>query len=148
MLKLDIGKESFPIQFSNGEKAEIYFNPDDPGLAIRLKNFKNIVPEKIAAIKDVEITNNGTPSIEQGVEVIERFEKIEKIIFDELDKAFGGDISAVVFKYCSPFALVKGDFYIIRFLEAMIAEIQKRESKSVTKREEIYNKYLSKYGKK
>ena len=146
-IKLDIGIESFPIEFSNGKKAEIHFNPNDPDLAVRLKRFRDNAPKRIAEIEDVEIGNDGKPTIEQGVEAIERFEKIQNIMCEELDKAFGSEISSEVFKYCSPFALVKGERFVVRFMEAMLPEIQKRMEKANEKRADIQKKYLSKYKK-
>jgi hypothetical protein len=37
-MKLSTGKVAFPIEFDNGDKQTIYFNPNDPDLMIRMKN--------------------------------------------------------------------------------------------------------------
>ena len=40
-MKLSTGKIAFPIEFDNGDKDCIYFNPNDPNLSIRLKDFQD-----------------------------------------------------------------------------------------------------------
>ena len=49
-MKLSTGKVAFPIEFDNGDKAVIYFNPNDPDLMIRIKNFNENVSKKIAEL--------------------------------------------------------------------------------------------------
>ena len=39
-MKLSTGKVAFPIEFDNGDKQNIYFNPSDPDLAIRMRDFE------------------------------------------------------------------------------------------------------------
>jgi putative ABC transport system permease protein len=76
----------------------------------------------MSEIEDIELNNDGTPT---DMKVIDDFEKIQNVLCDELDIAFGGDISSVVFKYCSPFAIVNGDYFFIQFIEAIKPEIEK-----------------------
>ena len=42
-MKLNTGKQAFPIEFDNGDVQNIYFNPNDPDLAIRMKDFQRRV---------------------------------------------------------------------------------------------------------
>ena len=105
-MKLSTGKVAFPIEFDNGAKETIYFNPNDTNLAIRLKDLQENVNKKMSEIEDIKLNNDGTPT---DMKVIDDFEKIQNVLCNELDIAFGGEISSVVFKYCSPFAIVNGE---------------------------------------
>lgn len=140
-MKLSTGKVAFPIEFDNGNKTAIYFNPNDPDLFIRIKNFEGIVLERIKAFGEIELSNDGTPI---KTEEIETFEKMQNILKEELDRAFGGEISGEVFKYCSPFAIVGGEYFIMQFIKAITPEIGKHIQKASAKR---MAKHLDKYGK-
>ena len=39
-MKLSTGKVAFPIEFDNGAKETIYFNPNDPDLFVRFSILK------------------------------------------------------------------------------------------------------------
>lgn len=140
-MKLSTGKVAFPIEFDNGNKTAIYFNPNDPDLFIRIKNFEGIVLERIKAFGEIELSNDGTPIKK---EEIETFEKMQNILKEELDRAFGGEISGEVFKYCSPFAIVGGEYFIMQFIKAITPEIGKHIQKASADR---MAKHLDKYGK-
>ena len=165
-MKLSTGKVAFPIEFDNGDKDCIYFNPNDPDFAMRLLAAKDKISEKIKGMKfdDFELDNSGEIA---GIENIEDFsnlseetmqaiiEKAEKstrvledtkaVFFEELNFAFGSDISSVVFKHCSPFAVVNGEYFIIQFLNAIVPEIQKRVKKSNAETEKKMSKHINKY---
>lgn len=140
-MKLSTGKVAFPIEFDNGNKTAIYFNPNDPDLFIRIKNFEGIVLERIKAFGEIELSNDGTPI---KTEEIETFEKMQNILKEELDRAFGGEISGEVFKYCSPFAIVGGEYFIMQFIKAITPEIGNHIQKASAER---MAKHLDKYDK-
>ena len=144
-MKLNTGKIAFPIEFDNGDKQHIYFNPNDPDLAIRMKDFQGKVETKTKDLQDLKLKPDGTPEDE---EAIERFRKIRDIICEELDVAFNGEISAVVFKHCSPFAVVNGDYFIMQFLEAIKPEIEKHIKKANAQVEQNMQKHIANYIKK
>ena len=143
-MKLSTGKVAFPIEFDNGAKEIIYFNPNDPNLAIRLKDLQENVNKKMSEIEDIKLNNDGTPT---DMKVIDDFEKIQNVLCNELDIAFGGEISSVVFKYCSPFAIVNGDYFLIQFIEAIKPEIEKHIKKANADVEKKMAKHLDKYKK-
>ena len=143
-MKLSTGKVAFPIEFDNGDKDCIYFNPNDPNLAIRLKDFQENVNKKMGEIEDIKLNNDGTP---EDMKVIDDFEKIQNVLCNELDIAFGGEISSIVFKYCSPFAIVNGDYFLIQFIEAIKPEIEKHIKKANADVEKKMAKHLDKYKK-
>ena len=144
-MKLNTGKIAFPIEFDNGDKQNIYFNPNDPDLAIRMKDFQSRVEERTKDLEDLKLDNTGNP---EDAEAIERFREIRNIICEEMDAAFNGEISAVVFKHCSPFAIVDGDFFIMQFIEAIKPEIEKHIKTSGARIEEKMQKHVAHYIKR
>ena len=84
-MKLSKGKVAFPIEFDNGAKETIYFNPNDPDLFVRFSNFEKRVEDKLKGISDFDLSADGTPKNE---ELLEKFESINKVICEELDVAF------------------------------------------------------------
>ena len=143
-MKLSTGKIAFPIEFDNGNKDCIYFNPNDPDLAVRLKDLQNNINKRMSEMKDINLNNDGSP---KDLRVIEDFEKIQGLICNELDVAFGGDISSVVFKYCSPFAIVNGEYFLIQFIEAIKPEVERHIKKANKDAEKKMAKHLAKYNK-
>lgn len=144
-MKLNTGKIAFLIEFDNGDKQNIYFNPNDPDLAIRMKDFQGKVEARTKDLEDLKLKPDGTP---EDVEAIEGFRKIRNILCEELDVAFNGEISAVVFKHCSPFAVVNGDYFIMQFIEAIKPEIEKHIKKANEQVEQKMQKHIANYIKK
>lgn len=144
-MKLNTGKIAFPIEFDNGDVQNIYFNPNDPDLAIRMKDFQKKVEERTRGIQDLKLGEDGQP---EDILAIERFRDIQGILCEELDVAFNGEISAVVFKHCSPFAVVNGNYFIMQFLEAIKPEVEKHIKKANAQLETNMLKHVADYIKK
>lgn len=144
-MKLSTGKLAFPIEFDNGDKQNIYFNPNDPDLAIRMKDFQGKVESRTKDLEDLRLKQDGTP---EDVEAIEKFRQIRTILCEELDAAFNGEVSEVVFKHCSPFAIVNGDYFIMQFLAAIKPEIEKQVRKANSAVEQKMQKHIAQYVKK
>lgn len=168
-MKLSIGKVPFPIEFDNGVKDVIYFNPNDPDLSSRLMKAQDSISKKINALVDGDIKyeNDGTVVIPKEIEefgnlseeeqkiLIQRAEAMSKlmettnkIICDEIDVAFGGDISSVVFQFCAPLAVINGEYMVLQFLNAIVPEIQKENRTSNKEQEKKMAKYMKKYPKR
>ena len=168
-MKLSTGKVAFPIEFDNGDKDCIYFNPNDPDLATRLIASKDKIQKRIEAmnVEDISLSASGEAidiekiknfnslSKEQSDFLIKNADKLSKIVNDtkdivceELNVAFGSNVSSVVFKHCSPFAIVEGNYFIMNFLEAITPEITKQVSKSNGEAEKRLGKHINKYIKK
>ena len=143
-MKLSTGKIAFPIEFDNGDKQNIYFNPNDPDLAIRMKDFQSKVESRTKDLENLRLKQDGTP---EDVEAIEKFRQIRNILCEELDIAFNGDISSVVFKHCSPFAIVSGDYFIMQFLAAIKPEIEKQVQQANASIEKKMQKHIGQYVK-
>lgn len=143
-MKLSTGKVAFPIEFDNGDKAVIYFNPNDPDLMIRIKGLSESIEQKIENLDNIELDEDGKPKYASD---IEKFEKLQNIFKEELDRAFGGSISAVVFKHLSPFAIVNGEYFVEQFIQAIIPEIEKHIKKANADVEKRMAKHIGKYKK-
>lgn len=143
-MKLSTGKVAFPIEFDNGAKETIYINPNDPDLFVRFSNFEKRVEDKLKDIDDFELSADGTPNNE---ELLEKFESINKVICEELDVAFASNVSSVVFKYCSPFAIVGGEYFLIQFVQAIRPEIEKHNKKANADLQKKMAKHIDKYTK-
>ena len=143
-MKLSTGKVAFPIEFDNGAKETIYINPNDPDLFVRFSNFEKRVEDKLKDIDDFELSADGTPNNE---ELIGKFESINKVICEELDIAFASNVSDIVFKYCSPFAIVGGEYFLIQFVQAIRPEIEKHNKKANTELQKKMAKHTAKYSK-
>lgn len=146
-MKLNTGKVEFPIEFDNGDKQSIYFNPNDPNLFVRLKNFENKLKDRAKELEDIELGADGQPKNPQDIKILESFEKAQGVIFEEIDVAFGGEISAIVFKHCSPFAIVNGEYFIMQFVEAIKPEIERHIKKANSDIEKKMQKHIAKYQK-
>lgn len=144
-MKLNTGKVAFTIEFDNGDVQHIYFNPNDPDLAIRMKDFQGKVETRTKELADIRLDRTGNP---EDAAQIEQFRQIRNIICEELDAAFNGEISAIVFKHCSPFAIVNGDFFILQFIEAIKPEIEDHIRKSNAAVEQNMQKHIADYIKK
>lgn len=132
-MKLSTGKVAFPIEFDNGDKAVIYFNPNDRGIQERIQGFEKSIEKRIKEI-DLEKYKSrfeNQPIIEANFEDDDLLEKMLQMsledmrsfqarldavneieeeynnaVKDELDVVFGSKISDVAFRYCQPFDTV------------------------------------------
>lgn len=145
MINLDTGKQEFVLKFDGEHIEKIYFNPTDPALMVRIRNFCKESGKNMKMLDDIEFDEKGRPVSESFADV---FGEMLDIIYSGLDKAFAGDISKTVFKYCSPFAKVgDGEFFFAAFVEAITPEIKKRIADSETKNDENIEKHIGKYRK-
>lgn len=144
-MKLSTGKIAFPIEFDNGDQQNIYFNPNDPDLLVRMKDFQAKVESRTKDLDDLNLKQDGTP---EDMAAVEGFRQIRNILCEELDAAFNGDVSSVVFKHCSPFAIVDGDYFILQFLAAIKPEIEEQVQKANSAVEQKMQKHIAQYVKK
>ena len=143
-IQLSTGKVKIELIFDGNEREFIYFNPNDPDLYVRMVNFQENVENYLKNIEDIELDGNGNPVEESAVE---KYKKFRKVLYEELDSAFDSKISSVVFKKCSPFAIVNGDYFIMQFLDGLIPEIKKHQSQATLEAQKKMAKHLDKYRK-
>lgn len=133
-MELSLGKVAFPIKFDNGAEETIYFNPSDPNLITRLADFQIKLESKAKEMDDKENSLDG-------------FFDFQKFVCDEIDRVFEGEVSAKVFKYRAPFAIVNGDYFITQFLDRITPEIQKKVEESNEAVAAKIAKHINKYKK-
>ena len=129
-MKLSTGKVAFPVEFDNGDKAVIYFNPNDRGIQERIKGFEASIEKRIKGIdlekhksrfagnvavnfdienpeKLLEMSPEELKALQNRLDAVNEIEaEYNKAVKDELDVVFGGKISDVAFRYCQPFDTV------------------------------------------
>lgn len=117
MIELSTGLKEYTISFKGTDKTvSIFLNLADLDLPIRLKNAQKTIGEKLDAvdISDTAVAN----------------EKIRNIICEEVDYAFGNNISGELFKYCSPMAMVGNKMFVEQFFDAIVPYIATEMKKS------------------
>lgn len=129
-MKLSTGKVAFPIEFDNGDKAVIYFNPNDRDIQERIKGFEASIEKRVKEIdfekyrsrfedgnkfdvdfenpeKLLEMSDEELKALQGRLDAVNEIEaEYNKAIKDELDIVFGSKISDVAFRYCQPFDTV------------------------------------------
>lgn len=143
-MKLKTGLVAVPIEFDNGEKDKIYFNPNDPDLFVRFSDFEGRMNDKLSKIEEMDLDNDGMPREKALVEIMR---KINQSVYEEIDIAFGNKISDVVFKYCSPFAIVNGEYFLEQFVAVIRPEINKYNEKASLELQKKKQKHIEKYAK-
>lgn len=143
-INLSTGKVKIEIVFDGEEKEYILFNPNDPNLYVRMSEFQESLDNYLKTIEDVELDESGNP---KNVSALEKYKHFSDKLYEELDKAFDSPISNVIFKRCSPFAIVEGEYFIMQFVEGIIAEIKKHQEKATKEAEIKMAKHLEKYKK-
>lgn len=141
-MKLSTGRVAFPIEFDNGDEEFIYFNPTDPNLAFRMKEFERKITAKTKTLESIE---SADLDVDAELDLMKEF---QDEVLKELDYAFDSEISKVVFKHCSPFAVVDGEYFVVLFMKLISPEIEKHVKKANEKANENMKKHLGKYIKK
>lgn len=143
-IQLSTGKVKIELVFDETEKEYIYFNPNDPDLYVRMTRLQENVENYLKNVEDIKLDENGNPVEESAVE---KYKKFREVLYEELDTAFDSKISSTVFKKCSPFAIVNGDYFIMQFLDGLIPEIKKHQSQATLEAQKKMAKHLDKYKK-
>lgn len=168
-IKLSTGNVPFDIEFDNGKKGTIYFNPTDSDLMVRLSNAYNNIENRLKELEkeDVILNNDGSVKLPDDIDDYENLTDEQKqefikhidfmtsvlqdtrdIVCNEINKVFASDVSSVVFKYCSPLAVINGEFMVVQFLNAIAPEIKKYIDKANKEAEKKKQKHIGKYQKK
>lgn len=152
-IKINTGKEEFELDFGDGIKESIYFNPHDDALGVKLCEFHKKVSERMSALEDVEIDDKGEAIVDNEYITPEIALKIEarkmcdKIIYEEVDNVFSSKISDIVFKHRSPLAKVNGVPFVLVLVDCLMPEIEARREKAKKESNAAIEKFVSKYKK-
>lgn len=169
-IKLSTGKVAFPLEFDNGDVENIYINPHDPGLQMRIKNFETSIHARLQKINFEKHKNAFADGVDIGSldfaklmdmspdelaqitnqtdAILELDKELEQSFCEEIDAIFASDVSKKAFKYVPPLAMVptesgECELYILLVLQALALEIQKYGNKMNS----ATNKYVAKYPK-
>ena len=175
-MKLSTGKVAFPIEFDNGDKAFISFNPNDRGIQQRIQNFEQSVEKKIKEIdlekyrsrfedgKNFEIDlENPEKLLEMSPEELQALQnrldavadieaEYNQAVKDELDVVFDSKVSDVAFRYCQPFDTVivedeKGNTKREMYIMHFIHWLMVELKKYGEENKSAMDKHLAKYKK-
>lgn len=144
MKPLETGEIEFKIPFANGDVETISFNPNDSKFYSSLTDFEL----KMKEIYE-EFENYAKSKEKNTKEIISKItnetnEKI-KAMFDEL---FGNGASNAIFKYVSPTAFVKRQYYpyyfLNEFMPDVVAEMEKN-NKEVAENAKIMFEHTAPY---
>ena len=175
-MKLSTGKVAFPIEFDNGDKAAIYFNPNDRGIQERIQGFEASIEKRIKEIdlekyksrfddnvaidfdlenpeKLLEMSADELKALQNRLDAVNEIEaEYNKAVKDELDVVFGGKISDVAFRYCQPFDTViiedeNGNEKREMYIMHFIHWLMVELKKYGAENKSAMDKHLSKYAK-
>ena len=145
-LDLSLGFKTFRIKFAEfDDPVDILFNPADADLPKRLFEAQKRIENSIKDVEPFELDENGLPKTD---EYIEKTNKINQIVFEAIDYAFGNKISDKLFSHCSPFAITNGKQFVLQFIEKITPALEKIINAENKKSNEYANKHLAKYMKK
>lgn len=176
-MKLSTGKVAFPIEFDNGDKAFISFNPNDRGIQQRIQNFEQSAEKKIKEIdlekyrsrfedgKNFEIDlENPEKLLEMSPEELQALQnrldavadieaEYNQAVKDELDVVFDSKVSDAAFRYCQPFDTVivedeKGNTKREMYIMHFIHWLMVELKKYGAENKSAMDKHLAKYNKK
>ena len=140
---MNLGYIPLTVNFDGGkEPVTIMFNPADTDMARRLFEAQKMIDEKAKGMEDIKLNEQGLPIAE---EYIEKANELNDTVYKAIDYAFNSTVSTQIFKYCTPFAIINGQPFVMQFLEKItpfIKETMETEQKKVQK---YADKYLGKY---
>ncbi len=124
--------EYIDIEFDRGDKFQLGFNPADPDLLIKFKNFSENLKKyqsKLDEKKELDFA---------GV-----YEEVVSEIKLDVDSIFRSPVSEMIFKYTSPLAIVDDELFVTLFFSAILPEIKDKIKQS----NERMKKHTEKYAK-
>lgn len=148
-------------------KETIFVRVDDPNLPSRMERAEEVAKEKMNAVKVEEIdvksdvdlnslktfddfaalTDEQQHAIREVSRVTEKaMDEAGEIIISELCDALDTDVRPA-FKYCKPFDVVGGNYYVFSFLEAVANEIIEQRQAETKELEKTLSKkaYMQSY---
>ena len=176
-MKLSTGKIAFPIEFDDGYKDYIYFNPHDKNFRERFFNFEKSIDArtkqinldkyksrfengsnknlKINSLDDILSLNpDELRNLKEQLDVIEEIdEEYQNALKEEINDIFKSNVSEIIFKYCNPLDMVileneKGEEESEIYIMHFAKQFAKELEKYSSKNNSAINKYMQKYPKK
>lgn len=141
MNTIDTGLVRFELPFDRGPE-EIFFNPNDTGFFVRLKDLLDFLPEKYKEAFE-RFNAEGVTKEEQ----INITRQVNEEICEQFDVAFGNKVSDKIFKWCSPTSVVRNlkMYYPYYFLQMISPDIEKETGEAMAEIQEEIKKISSKH---
>ena len=141
MNTIDTGLVRFELPFDRGTE-EIFFNPNDTGFFVRLKDLLDFLPEKYKEAFE-KFNAEGVTKEEQ----INITRQVNEEICEQFDIAFGNKVSDKIFKWCSPTSVVRNlkMYYPYYFLQMISPDIEKETGEAMAEIQEEIKKISSKH---
>lgn len=145
-ITLSLGFKPFKFHFPDvDEDITIYFNPADADIPKRCFEAYERLNEYIEGMEEFEIDEEGLPVIN---DYVGKMNALNDKVFEYVDYAFGNKVSKDVFKFCSPFTVVNGNYFALQFIEAVAPVMEKiindEKRKASKNSDKYYKKYLGK----
>ena len=139
MKALDTGLLDFEIEFKNGDKGILSFNPNDFMFYDELAKLESKMKEIYSEYENFTTVNESNVGEITSKMRNETCEKIK----NEFDSLFGVGASAVIFKYSSPISFVRETYYPYYFLNEFLPDVAKVMSKTNAKAAENAKKMFA-----
>ena len=143
-LKIDDGYKEYMI--NDDPNRVIRVNLTDFAILERIDSANKAINAAMTKYKDITVNPDGstTEQIESTVQIVKH---IGDLIRQQIDYIFDAPISDVVFGNQSPISSIKGQLYFVRFLDAILPEIEKEIKAEQKASEQRVNKYINEYKK-
>lgn len=148
-ININSGLESVNLVFEDrNEVVTISFNPSDMDIILRINKSQENIKKELDKIPSELKLNSDMSEEEEFSEYAVFIQKVNDLIYKEVDSIFGNSVSKEVFKFCNPLSADKsGLTFIERFLNAVAPYIKERIEKTKKATEKRVDKHIGKYKK-
>lgn len=148
-ININSGLESVNLVFEDrNEVVTISFNPSDMDIILRINKSQENIKKELDKIPSELKLNPNMSEEEEFSEYAVFIQKVNDLIYREVDSIFGNSVSKEVFKFCNPLSADKsGLTFIERFLNAVAPYIKERIEKTKKATEKRVDKHIGKYKK-
>lgn len=125
MKALDTGLIEFEVPFDTGYVGKLHFNPNDIDFYDNLICLEDNIRKLYTEYENITVTK------ENNDEIVHKIKNdLCPKIKSEFNKLFGENASEVIFKYASPVAFVKNEYYPYYFLNAFLPDVAEKMNKT------------------
>lgn len=143
-LKIDDGCKEYMI--NDDPDRVIKINPSDFDILYRMNSATKTINEAMEKYKNLSIKADGSADYEAD-NTAQAVREIGQLIRQQIDYIFNASVSDAVFGNQSPISLIKGQPYFVRFLDAILPEVEKEIKAEQKASEARINKYTKVYTK-
>lgn len=138
-IKINDGTKEYVLKNEFGkELCKLHFRPTDISLFSRLKDAADKLNAVMKPLADLDISSDGTPESESG---IEKLQNATSEVISIFNKLLNSDDAGEIFKCMNPFSAVNGQFFcevVISVISDIIADETEKESQATQQRLQKY----------